>query len=96
MSTEVQTTRREIGRAASVLYLLRHIYEKTAPEGTAAGQRSRSIKIIGKLALKSPPLVDLEHFLVRLSKAKRVCLNGSTEPAVVEIVNELLCEKLKS
>ena len=54
------------------------------------------MKIIGKLALKSPPLVDLEHFLVRLSKAKRICLNGSSKPAVVEIVNELLHEKLKS
>ena len=41
-------------------------------------------------------MTDLEHFLVRLSKAKHICLNGSTEPAVVEIVNELLCEKLKS
>ena len=95
-AVELQTRRREQGFGLSVLYLLRLVMDKISPAGTESGQRSRSMKIIGKLEISGPPLIDLEHFLVRIARAKAICLNGSTEPAVVAIVEELLFEKLRS
>ena len=71
--------------------------DKIAPQGTESGERSRSMQIIGKLRIdQQNPLGDLESFLVRMSRAKAVCLNGSTEPAVIAIIEGQLFEKLRS
>ena len=66
-AVELQTRRREQGFGLSVLYLLRLVMDKISPAGTESGQRSRSMKITGKLELSGPLLIDLEHFLPRSS-----------------------------
>ena len=75
-TTELQTNRRELGYGLSVLYLLRVVFDKISPMGAEAGQRSRSMRIINKLEITGVPLLDLEHFPVRVARAKQIYRAG--------------------
>ena len=80
-----------------MLWLLRMVYNRIAPLGSAAGEQARNTELISKLTLNAAsPMTDLDSFLVRLSKAKQICLQGSTEPAIIALVEAQLFNKLKS
>ena len=98
LRVELETSRRERGAGGlSVLWLLRVVYDRIAPPGSEAGERARNTELIGKLTLDaSNPSADLDSFLVRLSKAKAICLQGSKEPAIVQLIESQLFTKLKS
>ena len=98
MGVELETARRERGDGGlSVLWLLRMVYNRIAPLGSAAGEQARNTELISKLSLDAAnPMTDLDSFLVRLSKAKQICLQGSTEPAIIALVEAQLFNKLKS
>ena len=98
LGQELETSRREAGIGGlSVLWLLRIVMDRIAPPGTESGERARNMEIIGKLKLDvANPLADLDSFLVRLSRAKSTCLQGTTEPSVVQIIEGQLFTKLKT
>ena len=95
---ELETLRREQGLGGlSALWFLRVIYGRIAPEGSAAGERARNTDMITRLVLDTnDPLGDLNSFMLRIAKAKTTCLQGSTEPAIVSLINSQCFNKLKS